>query len=368
MPPKVQPKPAPAPAPKPGPKPPAKISPPAKVSPKAKPAEDQEESAAAPSRSSSGSTKARNARTYDFGDESVKGGYNDRPESFKGKAGITYILRIVTTPVAYFGAHIENSSDPSKSFFMTSRADFDTCAAAYEGDDREAVARAAEQCPLWERQFKIKQKFVCGIYVVGKEDSRGRFEKVGQFFPWSFGPERYQSLTNVARSLPSKPDGSRVSIHAVELRASCKDDRFQKFDIVPVTSKNDMKMTWADVWDEVKGYFEGDDRKSVCDKIEQFLEPDSKRDMIASIDRAQGASQNAVEEPDDPPARRSAPKSSPKSTPAKAASRSGSAEEDSEPESALDDALSDVEGDGSGEEASDDTGESSGDDDLDDVE
>lgn len=247
-------------------------------------------------------TAQRNAQAKDFGDESVKGGFNERPEAFRGKAGMTYVIRFVTLPVAYFGSYVQNKSDPSKSFFMQSRADYADSEAAYNGD-QEAEARASEQCPLWERKEKIQQKFVAGIFLVGKEDSKGRFEKVGAFYPWSFGGERYASLTNICRSLPTKPDGSRLSIKAVEIRAQCTDDKYQKFNLAAVTTASQIKMKWDAVWDEVKGYFEGDST-TPCDKIEEFLKPDSKRDMIASLDRAHGKSQDAVEEVDDaPPAR-----------------------------------------------------------------
>lgn len=244
-------------------------------------------------------TAQRNAQAKDFGDESVKGGFNDRPEAFRGKAGMTYVIRFVTLPVAYFGSYVQNKSDPSKSFFMQSRADYADSEAAYNGD-QEAESRASEQCPLWERKEKIQQKFVAGIFLVGKEDSKGRFEKVGAFYPWSFGGERYASLTNICRSLPTKPDGSRLSIKAVEIRAQCTDDKYQKFNLAAVTTASQIKMKWDAVWDEVKGYFEGDST-TPCDKIEEFLKPDSKRDMIASLDRAHGNSQDAVEEIEDAP-------------------------------------------------------------------
>lgn len=336
-----------------------KITP--KVTPKQKPTEPEKkptaEKPAEKVRSTAGTTgpavRSKNARSYDFGDENVKGGYNDRPEAFKGKAGMTYIIRIVTTPVAYFGAFVENKSEPNKSFFMQSRANYEDAEAAYNGDEA-AEARAAEECPIFARKMKIQQKFVCGIFIVGKEDQRGRYEKDGRFMPWSFGGERYQSLTNLARSLPTKSDGNRISIHAVEIRATCKDDRYQKFDLMPVTQKADLKMSWPDVWEEVKQHFSGDDRTSTCDKIEDFIQPDSKRDMIESIDRASGGGSGAVEEPEDPAPRRDKPSGK------RPAKKDPEPDED-EGDSALDEALADV------EEGSGDTEESGDSEELDDV-
>lgn len=333
------------------------VAAPTKVSPKPRASEP---APAAPTRAAAGSTTAsKNARTFDFGDESVKGGFSDRPEAFKGKAGYTYIIRVVTTPVAYFGSFVENKSEPNKSFFMQSRADYDIAAEAYAGN-AEAEQQAAEQCPLWERKMKIQQKFVCGIYVVAKEDKQGRRERVGQFYPWSFGGERYQSLTNLSRSLPSKADGSRTSIRAVEIRATCKDERFQKFDLMPVTTKADMQMSWAEVWEDVKQHFKGADHHSPCDKIEEFVAPDSKRDMIASLDRAAGVGENAVEEPDDaPPPRRAAAGKG--SAPAR---RPAPPPPQDDAESALDACLEDV---SSAEPEEPEEGEAPAGDELDDV-
>ena len=341
-------------------KPPTTVKPPAKVSPKAStPAAPKEEKPVEKIKASAGSlVRSKNARTFDFGDDTVKGGYNDRPEAFKGKAGMTYIIRIITAPVVYYGAFIENKAEPNKSFFMQSRAKVEDAEAAYNGDD-EAANRAAQDCPLFAKKFKIQRKFVCGIFIVGREDSKGRYEKDGRFMPWSFGGERYASLTNLSRSLPTKADGKRVSIHAVEIRATCKDDRYQKFDLMPVTSKNDTRMPWDSVWEEVKQHFDGDDRHSVCSKIEDFIQPDSKRDMIDSIDRADGRGEGGIEEPDDekPAARSSKPGKKPAPKPEPEESDEGGDEEGS----ALDEALSDV-------EESSESGDGESSDELDDVE
>jgi len=189
-------------------------------------------------------SKASTSKRYEFGDPNVKGGFSDRPEMFKGKPGYTYRIRIVSMPQAYFGAYVENKADASKSFFSPSRAPYDIAEAAYQGDD-EAARQAAEACPLWERGYKIQQKFICGIYVVERSDSKGRTEKVRQFVPWSFGGERYKAFSNIVSALPPKPDGSPGSIRGIEILAQCTDDRYQKFSLTPVMGAPRMK--WSEV-------------------------------------------------------------------------------------------------------------------------
>lgn len=327
-------RPAQAPAPsKPAAAPPARRTAPAAAKPPAQP----------PVR-----TGAKNARAYDFGDETVKGGFTKRPEAFKGKAGMTYVLRIVTFPVAYFGSYIENKSDPSKSFFLPSRANYDDAKAAFDGDD-DAAARASQDCPLFARGYKIQMKFVCGVYVAGRIDGKGRFEKSGTFHPWSFGGERYQNLTNLARVLPFKADGkTRVSMRSVEIMAACTDDKYQKFNLAAVTSKSDIKVPWAEVWDSVKQFFDGDTPDSKCDKIEEFIEPESKRDMIADLDRVDGNGAGQVEEPDDAPApkpaARTAKPAGRASKPAPAADPEETGD-DADTAAAIDAALGGLEGD-----------------------
>lgn len=241
--------------------------------------------------------KVSTSKRYEFGDPNVKGGFSDRPEMFKGKPGYTYRIRIVAMPQSFFGSYVENKADPSKSFFCPSRAPYDVAEAAYQGDD-EASKRAAEACPLWERGYKIQQKFICGIYVVERSDSKGRTEKVRQFVPWSFGGERYKAFGNIVAALPARPDGRPGSIRSIEILAQCTDDRYQKFSLTPVMGESRMK--WGEVWAECKDHFSGDNPDSDCQVIDDAVAPDDKRKMIESLDRAEGRGQGAVEEPDAP--------------------------------------------------------------------
>jgi len=246
-------------------------------------------------------TKSSNAQAKDFGDETIKGGFSERPEGFRGKTGMTYIARIVTKPIMFAGAYVENHGDKSKSFFMASRAPFDIAKAAMDGD-RDAETQAKLECPLFEREYKVKPRFCVGLWVVCTIDSKGRATMLKKFYPWTFAGERYQNLTSIGKALPTLANGDRLKIQQVELQMTCTDDGFQKFNITPITSARDIKMKSSEVWAECSQFFEGDSPDSPCYLIEETIAPDSRRDMIASLDRAEGRGKNqAVEEVDEVP-------------------------------------------------------------------
>lgn len=323
-------------------KPPPKIGPSGPVQPPAR----QSQAAPPPHREPT-RTKHVNAQAKDFGDDSIKGGFSDRPEGFKGKAGMTYIARLVTKPIMFAGAYVENHGDKSKSFFMASRAPFDIARAAMDGD-REAEAQAKLECPLFEREYKVKPRFAVGIYVVCTIDGKGRPVQVKRFYPWTFAGERYQNFSSIAKALPTLNDGTRMTLQQCELQMTCIDDNFQKFNITPITSPRDFKMTRKEVWAECSQFFDGDSPDDPCYLIDDTIAPDGKREMIASLDRAEGKGKGqAVEEVDDrprgrgnstiPPPGRQPGRQQPESEP------DGNDEETSK---AIDEALGDLGGEG----------------------
>lgn len=331
--------------------PPPKVNAPARITPPQRKPDPHTAPAPEPVR-----TRHSNAVAKDFGDESIKGGFSERPEAFKGKSGVTYIGRIVTKPIMFSGAYIENAHDKSKSFFMASRANIEVAKAAIDGDEA-AWNEAAQECPLFERGYKVKQRFAVGLYIVCTIDSKNRQAPVKRFYPWVFAGERYQNLTAIAKSLPTLESGVRMTLQQVELQMSCTDDNFQKFNIAAISSPRDFKMKRTDVWEECKQFFDGETPDSPCYLIDDTIAPDPKRDMIASLDRADGKGKGQItEEVDDRP-RQTAPARG--ATHATAGRRPApQAEEvpddggDAETTRAIDEALGDLgEGEGGGEPA-----------------
>lgn len=327
------------------PKPPPKIGTGAPVQPPPK-------QSTPPPRNEPIRTKQTNAQAKDFGDETIKGGFSDRPETFKGKAGMTYIARIVTKPIMFSGTYVENHADKSKSFFMASRCPIDIARAAMDGD-REAEAQAKLDCPLFEREYKVKPRFIVGLFVVCTIDGKGRASMLKKFYPWTFAGERYQNLTSIGKALPTLSNGDRLKIQQVELQMVCTDDNFQKFNITPITSARDIKMKASEVWAECSQFFDGDNADSPCYLVEETIAPDSRRDMIASLDRAEGKGRGqAVEEVEDRPRdRQSAPRQggTTTNTQRRQSDPVPDTGNDEETNRAIDEALGDLGGDGGGD-------------------
>lgn len=318
---------------------------------------------APPPREAPPRTKHSNAVAKDFGDDTIKGGFSDRPETFRGKAGMTYIARMMTMPIMFAGAYVENVSDKGKSFFMASRANIDTARAAMDGDE-SAWKEAALECPLFERDFKVKPRFCVGLYVISTIDAKGRETRVDHFYPWVFAGERYQNFTSISKSLPTLSNGTRMKITQCELQMTCTDDNFQKFNIAAISSPRDFRMKYAEAWEKCSQFFQGDTADSPCDLIEETIAPDDKRSMMASLDRAQGLGKGqAVQEVDDHPRGRTSQPQPARgggtSVPARRPAAQPQAEEvgdDAETNRAIDEALGDLGGDGGGEPAADDGG------------
>lgn len=236
-----------------------------------------------------------------FGDKSIKGGMKTRPEHFKAKRNWKYRVRILTDPVGYFAARVENKADPSKSFMGLSLAPYAISLAASQGD-AAAEAEAKKVCPLWAAGYKVERRFVSALWVISKIDDKGRETSENRILPFAFAGEKYQAITGILDVLPINPKtGQRIPLQAIEILATCTDETYQKMTFTPIVTAAQMKTTWADTKAALASILaDPNDPNSACGIIDDFIEPDDRRSMIASLQRANGSASSMADPLDAP--------------------------------------------------------------------
>lgn len=236
---------------------------------------------------------ADTTRQMDWDDDSVRGGLREKPEKYVAKAGRVDIIRVMTRPVTYYGAQVQFKNDPDKGFFAQSLA-------RIEDIEQENDAACKKACPLFARGYDIKRKFACLIVWVGSVDRKGNVKKAPKPIVMSMGPERYGQLRSIVQSLPPLSNGKPRKLHQIELRVECTDDRFQKLTMLPLTAKSQMSSTLDECKELVADLFEPEgDLNGTCSMLTEFLEPEAKKDLENSLDRAEGRGKFADDTEDD---------------------------------------------------------------------
>lgn len=228
----------------------------------------------------------------DFGDESIRGGFRERPTKFKMEANRRYRLRIMTKPLAYYGSNVQGTDS---GFYALSLADYETAKAAIDGDNA-ALARARQQCPLFERGLTVDRRWVVLIHLIGVE-ARGRMTRLNQILPWSFGRDKYSKLTEIYKTLRTT-SGQQIPMSAIELNVLCNDANFQKADITPITNPSQMVCRYNDSLAACANeLYEPNNPEAGSPLLDDFLEPDSREDLIRSLNRVTGQGALPAEEP-----------------------------------------------------------------------
>lgn len=230
-----------------------------------------------------------NAAAMDFGDTDVRGGFKDRPVKFKMESGRRYRLRIMTIPLAYYGANIQAADGSDRGFFALSLAPYNVAHAAVNGD-AGAMAEAAKLCPLFERGYNLDRRWVVLIHLIGVE-SRGRVTKLNQVLPWAFGKDKYSKLTEIYNTLRTS-DGRQIPLSRIELNVLCTEAGFQKVDITPITSTAQMSCTYEQSLAACAGEFNDPTNPNAGSPLlDEFIEPDPRPDLIRSLNRLEGTGQ-----------------------------------------------------------------------------
>lgn len=231
----------------------------------------------------------KNVKQIDFDRDDIKGGYQERPEMYRGKRGRTDRIRVLTPPVSFYGARVEVANG---GFFCISRADHDLI----ESGDFKA---ASKQCPLFEQGYedRIKQRLCVLVHWISSTDGKGRKKRVDQILPWTFDPQKYRALKTIADNLPPGKDGKSRGLHVYELAVSCEDDNFQKLNFTAITSASMLECKFSESWDLAKEYFDDpEDRRSRCSLVDESTAPESKPDILAALKRASAVAGDEFDE------------------------------------------------------------------------
>lgn len=193
----------------------------------------------------------------DWEDEDVVSGFrNEKEGQFRGKKGVTYVIRVMTMPQKY-RVHAINDVLPPKDdgedgvFNMNCSKDWDDSA----GDESEGDWDG--DCDGCEKEYDLSDRFVAGILVVGELRKGDRIKKIApEDSPhfWDFGKDKYRSLSDIRLSL--KRGKKKRPLKAVELEVTCnsgKPEVFQDLNITKRDSDHDVLTTKKHVleWNEI---------------------------------------------------------------------------------------------------------------------
>jgi len=218
----------------------------------------------------------------------------ERPERFDPDSpGTIYRVRILTHPIKYVGARVENIVDPTKSFWTSSAASLDDMRAG----NWEAVDA---MCPLFRRGIiphdyrSIADSFIRRIslvMVIAKRSTTGKETRVMQAYPWVFNGPAWRSIHAIAAELG---DGDDIRNH--ELSVQCTDAKYKKLEIHKLDSTkyiSDFDQCIAaarDYFNTEEGY-QSQDPES-CECILASIEPEPMASLEKSIARAFGQDEN----------------------------------------------------------------------------
>lgn len=235
------------------------------------------------------SKQPKHSHTIGWDDDNIRGSnFTERPEIYKGKQGYTDIVRIVTHPISHYVCSVNPKGRDAKGFTAVSLADHDDITEGIvDGNDREARKRAEAACPMIERGYQVKRRFVAGIWHAFRIAPNGKRKRVGQFMPMIFDGGKYAHIRTIAKSLPAMRSGKQRPLHSVELQITCTDSQFQKmnFSLNPTPSEK-----WEEVKEKLAEHFDDgwDITGNGCDLITALLEPDDRQRLIQSIERVEG--------------------------------------------------------------------------------
>lgn len=233
-------------------------------------------------------------RQIGWDDDSIKtGGYIERPDKYTPKKGRTDRIRLMTLPIIYFGASVGGEGN---GFYGVSCAKYEDAYLAVVEGDEEALERCKKQCPLFERGYPVKQRFVALIWHISSEArAGGKATKVNQFYPYPFAGTVYEQIRDAAKSLPLNASGKKTDIRLVELQVTCTDDRYKKVTVIPIVEKRQHQTTWAEAVEAAKDLFTEDSGNPMrlpdgdkCQLIIDTILPESRQSLLASINRVEG--------------------------------------------------------------------------------
>ncbi len=227
------------------------------------------------------------SRVTDFSDPNVKAGFSERPERFSGVDGHTYRCRVMTLPVEYYGAQVKSLAT-GKGFFAHSDANIDDIIAALKDNDPEAFERCKQQCELFARGYQVGPRFAVLLYVAS--ETAPRKVTVNRMWPWAFGGQIYNQIRQIVETLPPKPDGKPMPLASIELQMQCTDANWQKWTITPIVDKAMHVSNVLKVIDEFAHEFHDprNPARGGSPLVDEFIAPEGRIHMAASLDRAEG--------------------------------------------------------------------------------
>lgn len=233
------------------------------------------------------------AKRTDFGDETVQTGFREKVDTYKAKPGRRDVGRMVTDPLEFYGAQVKMTGT-EKGFFATSLAEPDDIEKALAGD-AAAMKKCKAACPLFERGYEIRKKFVV-LWWWGRRYGRdNKFVKVNQCLPWIFGGDKYGQFRSIRSTLPRQKNAKGektekpISFRLVELSIECMDEKFQKCNINAITDDTAKVTQYKELKATAAEYFEKpDDFSSECSLINDAIACETKQKLAMSLDRAEG--------------------------------------------------------------------------------
>lgn len=239
-------------------------------------------------------------RQMDFNDPNIRGGLTNRPEHYKAVAGRVDRVRLMTLPLTYLSASInpaEADKGRIKGFNAMSLADLDDGLAAINGD-AAALERCKAACPIFQRGYDVKQRFVVLMWWISSQQN-GRSVKKDQLLPFAFAGDKYAMLRTIMSGLPINPQTKQPrALATIELDLTINskaDEGFQKIQFVPIPGPDGHQSTYKEAKERIQEVMVGDLDPSAagylaqeCVLLTEFLELETRANLIRSLDRVEG--------------------------------------------------------------------------------
>ena len=159
-------------------------------------------------------------------DETVKGGFGGPNEErkFRGEKGTKKIVRFTTSCFRYRVHSINDVRPPhpktgeEQGFGMNCSKEWSDKNEEWEGD-----------CEPCERDYDLKDRFICGLILVGIQKGRGKVQKIdpenSPMF-WDFAGTMYEVVRDKQAELKQAKKPQKIT--QVEYIVTCDDDQWQK--------------------------------------------------------------------------------------------------------------------------------------------
>lgn len=237
------------------------------------------------------------AKTIGWDDETIKGGgFSEKPDIYKGRQGFTDIVRVLTLPKSFIICSVNpRGGGDGQGFSANCLAEHeDVLEGIIDGNDRDARKRAEDACPMLERGYPAKRRFVALIWHEARINPKGQRKKIQQVMPFVFDGGKYEHIRTIAQTLPPLKNGKRRPLHLVELQFTCTDNKFQKmnFSYSPTVSTK-----WSEVKEKAGEAFDDgwSQEGESSELIRALLEHDERQRLVQSIDRVEGKGSFAEE-------------------------------------------------------------------------